>query len=193
MHIDIDGAGLERDKQRARRVSAGEQRVSVRLLDRRLQQRRLYESAVAVKILHTAVASAQCGRGHEACDLNAVAGPRAREHGACDITTQKRVYGGVRSAVAGGEENLLAVFYAFYRHLGSAEGAAQCRCGAGGRFTAVGFQKFQASGRVVEKITHGDARALRAAAGAHVDYIACLHGDSDALGSALFTGRELNA
>ena len=55
------------------------------------------------------------------------------------------------------------------------------------------FEELHASGGVVEKITHGYRRALRAAAGAHVDYIARLHGDFNALGSALFTGRELDA
>ena len=64
---------------------------------------------------------------------------------------------------------------------------------AGRGLRAVGFEKLQPRRGVVEDIAHGDARALRAADGRHVDDIACLNDNAHALGRALFARYKLNA
>ena len=80
VHVHVHRAAAQADVENAGGEAPGEQRVFIRLLDRRLQKRGLYVSAVAVKMLVAAVAAPRRGGGHEALDGHAPALCAAGQH-----------------------------------------------------------------------------------------------------------------
>ena len=116
----------------------------------------------------------------------------AGQHVLCDIAPKQRVHRGFGAPVAGGEEFLLTVADEADGYFGPAEGAAQRRLHTGGGLAAVGFQKLEPRGGVIEKPLDGHDGALRAAGRPHVLNIPGSQGDEGAFIVAAAAGGELH-
>ena len=116
----------------------------------------------------------------------------AGQHVLCDISPEQGVHRGLGAPVAGGEELLLPVADETDGYLGSPESAAQRRLHTGGGLAAVGFQKLEPRGGVIEQPLDGHDGALRAAGRAHVLNVPGGQGDEGAFIVAAAAGGELH-
>ena len=190
--IHIDPGAAELKVHDAGGIAPGQKAVFIRLLDRGLKKRRADIPAVAVKILRAAVAAAGGGRRDEAVDAQLPVLAGAGQHVLCDISPEQGVHRGLGAPVARGEELLLPVADETDGYLGSPEGAAQRRLHTGGGLAAVGFQKLEPRGGVIEQPLDGHDGALRAAGGPHVLNVPGGQGDKGAFIVAAAAGGELH-
>ena len=193
MDVHVHKTVGQRDIEHAPGKLADHGGIFVCLLQRGLQSARADGAAVAEEILRAAVAAAAAGRGNEAPNGDAVAFGIHREQPRRGVAPEQGVYGAFRRAVAGGEKLLLPVAQAAEAHVRAAERRAQRALHARGALAPVRAEELLPRGGIVEKIAHGDRRALRAAGLLHGDDLPGLRLHAHAHGRAAAARCERDA